>query len=133
MSRIPEVKKSKYNNDKSFAWVDSQWEKFMSEQIELKDKISEMETQLSFIFDTIKNTPNNMELGGKLREYYWSVISENLQAASERSDEWRIEQFNRNRASKDWVHSIEDMNEQVNKLFNKKGKQGELFDEEENK
>ena len=88
-----------------------------------------MENQLSFIFDTIKNTPNDMELGGKLREYYWSVISENLQTASGRSDEWRIEQFNRNRAPEDWVHTIEEMDEKVDKLFNKKGEQGELFDE----
>tara|TARA_Y100001963_G_C6586148_1_gene355786 strand:- start:266 stop:655 length:390 start_codon:yes stop_codon:yes gene_type:complete len=129
MSRIPEVKPSKYNKDKSFAWVDSQWEKFLKEQKELKDNISKMENQLSFIFDTIKNTPNDMELGGKLREYYWSVISENLQTASGRSDEWRIEQFNRNRAPEDWVHTIEEMDEKVDKLFNKKGEQGELFDE----
>ena len=129
MSRIPEVKPSKYNKDKSFAWVDSQWEKFLKEQKELKDNISKMENQLSFIFDTIKNTPNDMELGGKLREYYWSVISENLQTASGRSDEWRIEQFNRNRAPEDWVSTIEEMDEKVDKLFNKKGEQGELFDE----
>ena len=43
MSRIPKIKDSKYNNDSKFAWVDSQWEKLMTEQKELKDKISELE------------------------------------------------------------------------------------------
>tara|TARA_R100001082_G_scaffold30052_1_gene15107 strand:- start:575 stop:865 length:291 start_codon:yes stop_codon:yes gene_type:complete len=36
MSSIPKVEKPKYNNSKPFEWVDSQWEKFMSEQKELK-------------------------------------------------------------------------------------------------
>ena len=36
MSSIPKVDKSKYNHNKSFAWVDSQWEKFMNEQKEMK-------------------------------------------------------------------------------------------------
>ena len=34
MSSIPKVDKSKYNNDDKFAWVDSQWERFMTEQKE---------------------------------------------------------------------------------------------------
>ena len=36
MSSIPKVSKSKYNKDDKFAWVDSQWEKFMTEQKEMK-------------------------------------------------------------------------------------------------
>jgi len=32
---------------------------------------------------------------------------------SERSDEWRIEQFNRNRAVEDQVHSIQEMSDAV--------------------
>ena len=36
MSSIPKVEKPKYNNSKPFEWVDSQWEKFMAEQKELK-------------------------------------------------------------------------------------------------
>ena len=38
MSSIPKIENSKYNKDKSFAWVDSQWEKFMMEQKKLKKK-----------------------------------------------------------------------------------------------
>ena len=37
MGQIPKVdKKPKYNKDNAFQWVDSQWEKFMTEQKELK-------------------------------------------------------------------------------------------------
>ena len=45
MSSIPKIEKSKYNKDKSFAWVDSQWEKFMTEQKGLKNRISELEQE----------------------------------------------------------------------------------------
>ena len=37
-----------------------------------------------------------------------------------RSDEWKIEQFNRNRAVEDQVSTIEEMEEKVDKIFNKK-------------
>ncbi len=43
MSKIPDTKKTKYNNNDAFRWVDSQWEKFMEEQKELKTKIVELE------------------------------------------------------------------------------------------
>ena len=46
MSRIPETDKAKYNNDNKFAWVDSQWEKLLTEQRELKDKITNLESQI---------------------------------------------------------------------------------------
>ena len=36
MSRIPKLKASKYNKNSKFSWVDSQWEKFIEEQKELK-------------------------------------------------------------------------------------------------
>ena len=32
MSRVPDTDKAKYNNDNKFAWVDSQWEKLLTEQ-----------------------------------------------------------------------------------------------------
>ena len=38
----------------------------------------------------------------------------------QRSDNWRIEQFNRNRAVEDQVSTIEEMEEKVDKIFNKK-------------
>ena len=45
MSSIPKIEKSKYNKDDKFAWVDSQWEKFMTEQKKLKFIISELEEE----------------------------------------------------------------------------------------
>ena len=46
MSRLPKVNKPRYNKDDKFAWVDSQWEKFMTEQKELKDKIEDLENEV---------------------------------------------------------------------------------------
>ena len=46
MSNIPEMDKSKYNKDDKFSWVDSQWEKFMTEQKELKSTIENLENEI---------------------------------------------------------------------------------------
>ena len=46
MSNIPEVDKSKYNKDDKFSWVDSQWEKFMTEQKEHKAIIKQLRADL---------------------------------------------------------------------------------------
>ena len=46
MSRLPKVNKPRYNKDDKFAWVDSQWEKFMTEQKEHKDKIEDLENEV---------------------------------------------------------------------------------------
>jgi len=46
MSSIPKIDKSKYNQNKPFAWVDSQWEKFMSEQKEHKAIIKQLQDDL---------------------------------------------------------------------------------------
>ena len=47
MSAIPKPdKKPKYNHNDPFIWVDSQWEKFMTEQKELKARIKDLENQL---------------------------------------------------------------------------------------
>ena len=37
---------------------------------------------------------------------------------NERSDEWRIEQFNRNRSKEEQVSTIEEMENKVNEIFN---------------
>ena len=47
MSKIPEVDKAKYNKDDKFSWVDSQWEKFMTEQKELKSTIENLEKTMA--------------------------------------------------------------------------------------
>ena len=41
-----------------------------------------------------------------------------LDTKLERSDEWRIKQFNRNRASEDQVLTIDEMEKKVNEIFN---------------
>ena len=47
MGTTPKVNtKPKYNKDDKFRWVDSQWEKFMTEQKELKAKIEELELRV---------------------------------------------------------------------------------------
>ena len=50
MSTTPKInKKPKYNNNDAFRWVDSQWEKFINEQRELKDRIKELESQVDVL------------------------------------------------------------------------------------
>ena len=47
MGTTPKVdKKPKYNNNKAFEWVDSQWEKFMTEQKEHKAMIKQLQKDL---------------------------------------------------------------------------------------
>ena len=54
-----------------------------------------------------------------LRSAEWAIhrgisfLEENFDITKERSDEWRIEQFNRNRAVEDQVHSIQEMSDAV--------------------
>ena len=90
MGQIPKVDdKPKYNSNKPYEWVDSQWEKFMTEQKELKQELLNLEMQNADLRDRLImngdddwlekhdkwmelnkltfNTPNNMELGKKVR------------------------------------------------------------------
>ena len=46
MSKIPDTEKTKYNNNDPFRWVDSQWEKFMTQQKEHKDTIKRLQDDL---------------------------------------------------------------------------------------
>ena len=78
MSKIPDdTKKAKYNHNDPFRWVDSQWEKFMTEQRELKSRIKELEGQLEnlvlrvpsgFLTGLVSKYPNDFALGEKVRE-----------------------------------------------------------------
>tara|TARA_Y100001973_G_C5201392_1_gene337967 strand:+ start:3031 stop:3780 length:750 start_codon:yes stop_codon:yes gene_type:complete len=50
--------------------------------------------------------PNNMELGKKVRQKIW-----------DEEKQWKIDQFNRNRAPEDQVSTTEEMEEQVRSIF----------------
>jgi hypothetical protein len=41
-----------------------------------------------------------------------------ISSKSERSDEWRIEQFNRNRSMEDQVNTIKELENKTNEIFN---------------
>ena len=205
MGTTPKVnKKPKYNKDDKFRWVDSQWEKFMTEQKELKAKIQELELRvreadnlnedLEEENSMLRNfvPPDDFHMGDeefsqivdeykhkykkkykKLKSKYkaqkkelksvkkdlkdlvertpskflskdsdyskpnWTpkqiaqwdkMIKQAIKDTTkshkeeERSDEWRIEQFNRNRAPEEQVHSIQEMSDRVSDLFAEKKK-----------
>ena len=59
----------------------------------MKNKIS-----LDELKELTLKYPNDMILGKKVRQMVWK-----------RSDEWRIEQFNRNRAPEEWISTVEEL------------------------
>jgi len=75
---------------------------------ELKNQILILEMQNADLRDVIEELGGNDRIPGLNKTNVESI----------RSDEWRIEQFNRNRAIKDQVKTIEEMEIKVDKLFN---------------
>ena len=69
-------------------------------------------SQIEKIIKLIKDEPNDMRLGSLVRALH--LDDRDL---SSHDDDWRIEQFNRNRAVEDQVKTIEEMEEKVKKLF----------------
>ena len=113
MSSIPKPdKKPKYNKSDPFVWVDSQWEKFMTEQKEHKAMIKQLQKDLATCTKNFQEQRKNME------ELVSRVPSSYLVDSNERTDEWRISQFNRNRAVENQVKTIEEMEDKVKELFN---------------
>ena len=112
MSRLPSINKSKYNKDDKFAWVDSQWKKFMTEQKEHKAMIKQLQEDLGTCTENFQRQRKQME--GLVAR----VPSQYLTEAGIRSDKWRIEQFNRNRPVEDQVKTIEEMDEKIKEIFN---------------
>ena len=128
MSKIPDTTQPKYNRNDPFRWVDSQWEKLMTEQKELKKVISQMQEDLITCNNHFQKQRDNLvklemenaelkdvieELGGNDR--IPGLNKTNVESI--RSDEWRISQFNRNRAPEQQVSTIEEMEDKVKKLF----------------
>ena len=160
MGTTPKVtKKPKYNKDDKFRWVDSQWEKFMTEQKELKAKIQELELRVREADNLNEDLEEENEMMRsflppddfhmtnedfyeivdeykhkykkkykKLKSKYKSFKKEFKELVKRtpsnilnpRGDEWRIEQFNRNRAPEDQVHTIQEMSDRVSDLFPEK-------------
>ena len=112
MSQTPEPdKKPKYNNNDPFIWVDSQWEKFMTEQKEHKAMIKQLQDDLGTCTENFQKQRKQME------DLVSRVPSKLL--LDPRGDEWRIEQFNRNRGIEDQVKPIEEMDKKVEEMFGK--------------
>ena len=62
MSKLPNVsKKPKYNHDDKFRWVDSQWEKFMTEQKEHKAMIKQLQEDLATSTENFQKQRKQME------------------------------------------------------------------------
>ena len=63
--------------------------------------------------------PHSIRSRDKARFNCIDFLKENFSIESdERSDEWRINQFNRNRSIEDQVSTIEELEERVNEIFN---------------
>ena len=92
MSQTPKQdNKPKYNNNKPYEWVDSQWEKFMTQQKEDKAQIEKLQKDLGtctenyqtqrkqmeelvlrtpskYLLPIVNRITNDMELGQMIRE-----------------------------------------------------------------
>ena len=100
MSKIPDTKKTRYNQNDPFRWVDSQWEKFMTEQKELKGHIKQLQNDLvtcnkyfqsqrrqmeelvarvpsTFLTGMASKYPNDKQLGNKIRMMSWEIEEKN--------------------------------------------------------
>tara|TARA_B100000287_G_scaffold399993_1_gene418799 strand:- start:386 stop:862 length:477 start_codon:yes stop_codon:yes gene_type:complete len=113
--------KPKYNQNKPYEWVDSQWEKFMEEQKELKNKIEELERENEGLRNIINAKDNQLELDftGDSPPSADEMLQANLfpTAKEERTDEWRIQQFNRNRGPEEQVKTIEEMEKRIEEMY----------------
>ncbi len=72
MSSIPKPdKKPKYNKNDAFVWVDSQWEKFMTEQKEHKAMIKQLQDDLATCTENFQIQRKQMEeLVGRVPSNY---------------------------------------------------------------
>ena len=112
--------------------VDEYKHKYKRKYKALKTKYKDIKEELE---NLVKRTPSKHLFESKDSDYskpkwtqkqiaHWDkMIKEsikNTMKTNERSDEWRIEQFNRNRAPEEQVHSIQEMSDRVSDLFDTK-------------
>tara|TARA_R100001163_G_scaffold55643_1_gene43161 strand:- start:117 stop:383 length:267 start_codon:yes stop_codon:yes gene_type:complete len=57
----------------------------------------------------VKETPNDSDLGSKIRKMCWEESEDQTQNKDERGDDWVVDQYNRNRKPEEWVKSREDI------------------------
>ena len=73
-----------------------------------------MEDYLNYwLKKTVKETPNDMELGDKIRKM----------VCNDRDDKWLVEQYNRNRRPENWIKSKEEIS---NYIFERNPDTGEI-------
>lgn len=53
----------------------------------------------------VKNTPNDAQLGDKVRKMSWEIDVDK----KERDDKWLVDQYNRNRDPKDWISNVDEI------------------------
>ncbi len=53
----------------------------------------------------VKNTPNDAQLGDKIRKMSWEIDVDK----KERDDKWLVDQYNRNRDPKDWISNVDEI------------------------
>jgi len=57
-----------------------------------------------WLIKLVKDTPNDAQLGEKLRDLADKQLNKTpLQNKHERDEKWIVEQYNRNRDPKDWI------------------------------
>ena len=80
----------------------------------VKEVVSEA-VKILGVYDSSSKMSMNMAIGNT-KEF----LKTNFNIDKERSDEWRINQFNRNRSVEDQVSTIEEMKKKVEELFGSK-------------
>jgi hypothetical protein len=76
MSQAPKPdKKPKYNNNDPFVWVDSQWEKFMTQQKEHKAQIKQLQYDLATCTENFQKQRKDLEsLVARVPSHYLTNI-----------------------------------------------------------
>tara|TARA_Y100001963_G_C6504452_1_gene319318 strand:- start:49 stop:513 length:465 start_codon:yes stop_codon:yes gene_type:complete len=118
MGTTPKVdNKPKYNQNKPYEWVDSQWEKYMTEQKVLRNRIEALEKENEGLKNIINADSNQLELDFSGDTNPVSQPSLFPEAKEERTDEWRIQQFNRNRGPEEQVKTIQEMEKRIEEMY----------------
>ena len=89
MSSVPKPdKRPKYNQHEAFAWVDSQWEKFMTEQKEHKAIIKQLQKDLGTCTENFQIQRKQMEeLVARVPSHYLTNTLKDI-----KEDKWIYEQ-----------------------------------------